>query len=274
MSAPKHGIPTMYDGVQFRSRLEAKWAYVFTAFEWRWTYEPFDADGYIPDFILHLDTPCVVEVKPVTTLSEYTATLDDAITRLGDHWKHDVLVVGVAPYYVTPKHNWSLGMAHNSHPFEVRRPDAVWPEVITGTKVITLNANNTGLTGGTISAAHMDDGWKQAGNATQWKPKPRPDRATKTTVTIVDTRIELFMPYERERDHLTGEEVTPDSDPGSWCAVTFAYSPAMLDMLKETVPHYAREWSPENKTWYVSPYWVDDLSRAIEASGAFVRMTR
>lgn len=49
----KFGIPTTHLGTRFRSRLEARWAEMFTMLEWRWTYEPFDLDGYIPDFVLH-----------------------------------------------------------------------------------------------------------------------------------------------------------------------------------------------------------------------------
>jgi hypothetical protein len=57
-------IPTEYAGVNFRSRLEAKWAAMFDLLEWEWEYEPFDLDGYIPDFVLKLARPVLVEVKP------------------------------------------------------------------------------------------------------------------------------------------------------------------------------------------------------------------
>lgn len=40
-----HAIPTRYSGVQFRSRLEAKWAAMFDLFGWSWEYEPFDCVG-------------------------------------------------------------------------------------------------------------------------------------------------------------------------------------------------------------------------------------
>jgi hypothetical protein len=45
-------IPTTYNGVQFRSRLEAKWAAFFDLLGWRWHYEPLDLDGWIPDFLI------------------------------------------------------------------------------------------------------------------------------------------------------------------------------------------------------------------------------
>ena len=46
----KTGIPTMYDGYRFRSRLEARWAAFFDLAGWEWKYEPIDLDGWIPDF--------------------------------------------------------------------------------------------------------------------------------------------------------------------------------------------------------------------------------
>lgn len=49
-------IPTVYRGIQMRSRLEAKWACCFDQLGWTWEYEPFDLKGWIPDFILH-DSP-------------------------------------------------------------------------------------------------------------------------------------------------------------------------------------------------------------------------
>ena len=42
-------IPTVYRGIQFRSRLEAKWAAFFDTCEWPWLYEPKDFNGWIPE---------------------------------------------------------------------------------------------------------------------------------------------------------------------------------------------------------------------------------
>ena len=50
------GIPTIgVRGIQFRSRIEAQWAYIFEKLEWNWEYEPIDLEGYIPDFIIKFD---------------------------------------------------------------------------------------------------------------------------------------------------------------------------------------------------------------------------
>lgn len=61
-------IPTRYMGVQFRSRLEARWAAFFDLLGWPWDYEPIDLNGYIPDFIVKppLDRDTLFEVKPIT----------------------------------------------------------------------------------------------------------------------------------------------------------------------------------------------------------------
>lgn len=58
-------IPTRYHGVNFRSRLEARWAAFFDMVGWRWDFEPIDMNGYIPDFILTGPKgSLIVEIKP------------------------------------------------------------------------------------------------------------------------------------------------------------------------------------------------------------------
>lgn len=71
-------IPTVYNGIQFRSRLEAKWACFFDLIEWAWEYEPVDLDGWIPDFVISHSTyrvPLYVEVKPEIGYAENHRTL-------------------------------------------------------------------------------------------------------------------------------------------------------------------------------------------------------
>lgn len=66
MNAPaRHGIRTRYAGIDFRSRHEAIWAATFNKLGLKWTYEPTDLDGYIPDFdLLFKRKPLLVEIKP------------------------------------------------------------------------------------------------------------------------------------------------------------------------------------------------------------------
>ncbi|TIN83117.1 hypothetical protein [Mesorhizobium sp.] len=59
-------IPTTYAGVNFRSRLEARWAAFFDLCGWKWDYEPFDLDGWAPDFLIKTKfTDVLAEIKPL-----------------------------------------------------------------------------------------------------------------------------------------------------------------------------------------------------------------
>ncbi len=58
-------IPTTYAGVNFRSRLEARWAAFFDLCGWDWDNEPFDLEGWAPDFMLKGKVKALVEVKPI-----------------------------------------------------------------------------------------------------------------------------------------------------------------------------------------------------------------
>ena len=44
---------TTYNGVNFRSILEARWAAFFDLVGWDWKYEPFEINGKVPDFVLY-----------------------------------------------------------------------------------------------------------------------------------------------------------------------------------------------------------------------------
>lgn len=90
-------IETRYAGHLFRSRLEARWAAYFDLCGWTWTYEPIDADGYIPDFLIHGPAPLIVEVKPATCAAELEAHTERIEAALADHWAGDILILGVGP---------------------------------------------------------------------------------------------------------------------------------------------------------------------------------
>ena len=49
--------PTTYNGRLFRSRLEARWAAYFDLLGWAWEYEPFDLNGWSPDFAISCKYP-------------------------------------------------------------------------------------------------------------------------------------------------------------------------------------------------------------------------
>jgi len=88
-------IPTMYNGVQFRSRLEATWAAFFDLCEWDWDYEPIDLDGWIPDFIIHGGIDIYVEVKPFIKLEDFNDVIDKIYkTKIEEH----ILLLGLSPF--------------------------------------------------------------------------------------------------------------------------------------------------------------------------------
>jgi hypothetical protein len=66
-------IPTLYQGINFRSRNEARWAVYFDALGLAWQYEPegyfVNGRGYLPDFWLP-ELDCFAEVKSGTFTSE------------------------------------------------------------------------------------------------------------------------------------------------------------------------------------------------------------
>lgn len=106
MSHTSKGIPTVGPrNIQFRSRIEAQWAYIFTEFGWDWEYEPFDLKGYIPDFIINFhDKQLLVEVKGETNIWTPGTLDNDNIYQGGYHdyvkkiyesgWKGHYMIVG------------------------------------------------------------------------------------------------------------------------------------------------------------------------------------
>ena len=68
-------IETIYNGLRFRSRLEARWAVFFDAANIKYEYEPdgfeFNGEKYLPDFYLP-DHNAYIEVKP-----DDSSVLDD-----------------------------------------------------------------------------------------------------------------------------------------------------------------------------------------------------
>lgn len=69
-------LPTHYNGAQFRSRLEARWAVWLDQLKVNWTYEPdgfTDGDiSYLPDFYLHKGDS-YVEIKPTAPSADEIA---------------------------------------------------------------------------------------------------------------------------------------------------------------------------------------------------------
>jgi hypothetical protein len=172
-------IETRYAGVTFRSRLEAKWAAVFDMLHWKWTYEPDDFDGWIPDFAIHGKTLVYVEVKPVYSFPKDVA---DKIDESG--CPDEVMIVGSRG----PKHdgwNSTIGWLR-----EVYEEQTSWDDAMLGrwgrppvNQIGFCHASGrfvdriTGLyDGGSYGSGDatgdmVDFLWREAGNRTRWNPR-------------------------------------------------------------------------------------------------------
>jgi hypothetical protein len=89
-------IPTIYNGVQYRSRLEAKWAIFFDLLNWKYSYEPDDLHKWSPDFklVTSAGTKFLVEIKP-TVLTDRKLRL-----KLGEatNFSSNILILGEFPF--------------------------------------------------------------------------------------------------------------------------------------------------------------------------------
>jgi hypothetical protein len=154
----KHAaIPTLYNGVQFRSRLEARWAAFFDLCKWKWEYEPIDLNGWIPDFrvVARFGAPYLCEVKPVTfgdapdlldaTTNEMTVALGGVQPPLGKDF-HDIMIAG------TNLDSWWTAW--------------VWYDDGKCSTLLQMLGEDR------IDAklrSDLNSLWKQAGNTVQWK---------------------------------------------------------------------------------------------------------
>ncbi len=163
----------MYRDTRFRSRLEARWAAFFDLVGWRWTYEPFDTDGWIPDFLIHGEVPLLVEVGPCVMEPDYRRKAAKPLQALG----HVTLVVGVSPILeldIGSDIPWSFaGLLVNdapglAEPVEWSRCDAC--------RAIGVQQDDAGrpcghrFSVGSPTDLELTTWWNRAGNAVQWRP--------------------------------------------------------------------------------------------------------
>lgn len=164
-------IPTLYQGIRMRSRLEARWAAMFGKLGWQWHYEPIELNFYIPDFLVTSglsmgDT--VVECKPFlpSERTTQTATLTKLV-RSG--WQGPMLLLGavVQPdglcglYRAPGAAGWADAylrwVAHEAWPMEpVSDGDGHW--------------DVTSPEGGAALPFRLSMAWHAAGNEVQWRP--------------------------------------------------------------------------------------------------------
>lgn len=143
--------PTMYEGVRFRSRLEARWAVLFDYAGWTWEYEPFDLKGWTPDFLAmfpchKLDCPehhsLLIEVKPYTSVEQFEGhpCMD---FPYGEKWDSDERIPADA----------SAAFGNN--------PDVTHWEMVCGDGAAWYNID--------YWVPNVWDLWVLAGNIVQWK---------------------------------------------------------------------------------------------------------
>ena len=91
-------IPTVYGGIRYRSRLEAKWAAFFDVYGWEHEYEPADLGRWSPDFLIRTGhDPILAEVKPITDLDEQVCN-KIAHSARDAGFKGSLLLLGTSPF--------------------------------------------------------------------------------------------------------------------------------------------------------------------------------
>lgn len=184
------GIPTKYEGIEFRSRLEAKWAAFFTRIGWEWTYEPFDGNGYIPDFLIHGPNPLLVEVKPAATWDEYHQPIEKLESGVAGIWEHDLLVVGTDPIVPSPVHRREqylpvVGLLGEHNPDGWAWDTGVWLRCL-ACQTLGIYHQSMGWMGrpcghydgdgylGSPDMGAIGDKWNDATNEVKWRRIPTP----------------------------------------------------------------------------------------------------
>lgn len=170
-----NGIATTYAGTRFRSRLEARWACTFDQLGWQWEYEPFDHDGWIPDFLIVGGRELLIEVKPCATITELEIV---ALNTPDDH--RDILALGCVafPHGHPDWKRWPAGALVEHHHDGRYYGAAEWGYCDTCDIVTVHHADHSfdcrpcGHHHGYATTANhtlIADAWANARNSTQWK---------------------------------------------------------------------------------------------------------
>jgi hypothetical protein len=152
MSKTKYAaIPTVYKGVQFRSRLEARWAAFFDLQDIQWEYEPVELAGYIPDFQIKFfpaAQPWLFEVKPAANHAEFF----DACRKIDrSRWDSVAYVGGTSPNIC------------------VVRVQTIQDVVVGGTLHFAGEPRWHASTAFALDGTNWNGSWVEAGNITQYR---------------------------------------------------------------------------------------------------------
>ena len=142
---------------------------------WEWVYEPFDGDGYIPDFLIKSDHPLLVEVKPATLESEYREPIPKITKGIGDLWKHDLIILGADIYmkgggagilidFLAGPDDWHTSVAH-----WVNCPWCVSMGIVTDQTSGYMRPCSHDAPKGGDQPNNLAGLWRAAGNAVQWR---------------------------------------------------------------------------------------------------------
>lgn len=177
---PKAAIETRYAGHLFRSRLEARWAALFDLVGWDWIYEPFDGDGYVPDFLLEGDYPVLVEVKPEPSIDKLKSHIEKLEAGLRD-WTGDVLIVGLTPEMQSASRTYEnpvIGLLGEGEPrawdegvWRLCRtcPTPAFAHTVQSYTARPCGHYDGGHTGGPV-LSNLKEMWGMAHEATRWSP--------------------------------------------------------------------------------------------------------
>lgn len=148
-------IPTTYAGVNFRSRLEARWGAFLDLAGLKWEYEPFDLEGWAPDFLIRTSVgPVLAEVKPydVVDFMKWQVLAGGQCVTIPEYEKafaharqHQVLLLGSSPVF-------------HDIPFPFGLPVSV-PRDASHTYDEIIDA---------LYVDDMERVWREAGNVVQW----------------------------------------------------------------------------------------------------------
>jgi len=145
----------MYNGVQYRSRLEARWAAFFDLAGWKHEYEPIDLPGWSPDFRVtfecaseacrHKRHVLLVEIKPFFDVKQFDGhpSCEYFGFGLGDKW-HPHLCCSSAQFGANPE----VSYWYMEHDLDV--------DDFTLMKWLKMGYSEM---------------WRIAGNKTQWKAR-------------------------------------------------------------------------------------------------------
>lgn len=186
-------IPTTHNGTKYRSRLEARWGAFFDLLGWQVQYEPFDLDGWAPDFLIDEASKVLVEVKPCLAPAVMEAFLDVTSRYHAADYDGEALAIN-GVYYEAVVVGSTLATAYGGYVLGKFNDDEdavmnIWKGSESKAKnplkrigfCNSVQSFQDRITGcydggsyGLIDAkAAIRELWAEAGNQVQWKPGQR-----------------------------------------------------------------------------------------------------